>query len=135
MVMPASFGGWSCADAEPIKASARAEARTSRMRNYSFECVVYTLLQPFQTRGGVAEAVELDPHAVHDRQIQTAHLAVFVAGFQIIARAPGLQRDSQNSGHETRQAGVVVQAADPQLIEKHQAGVVEHRTVSLRHAV
>jgi hypothetical protein len=34
------LGGCSCAEAEPVETSAKAEARTSRMSNYSFECAV-----------------------------------------------------------------------------------------------
>ena len=45
-------------------------------------------LQVGQPRFGVAEVVELHAHAVHDRQVQAAQLAVVVAGVEVV-RATG----------------------------------------------
>src|SRR5256885_300170 len=43
-----------------------------------------TDLQIGQARVGVAEPVERDAHAVHDPEIQAAHLAVLVAGTEVV---------------------------------------------------
>ena len=52
---------------------------------------------------GVAEAVELDAHAVHDRQVHAAELAVVVALGRVIEDAAGRQRAAQAAGQDDRQ--------------------------------
>src|SRR5439155_22811614 len=41
-------------------------------------------LQPLEAGLGVAEAVELHSHPIHDREVQTAHLPILVAGLQVV---------------------------------------------------
>ena len=55
-------------------------------------------LHPRQPRIGVAEAVELHAHPVHDAEVQAAHLAVLVAGVEVVERAAGFERAAQAAG-------------------------------------
>lgn len=41
-------------------------------------------LQPFQTGPGVAKLIQLDAEAIHQRQIQAAHLTVVFTVFEIV---------------------------------------------------
>src|SRR5438128_11533038 len=71
------------------------------------------VLQLGQSRVGVAEAVERDSHPLHDAEIQTAHLAVLVAGVEIVERPPGLERSAETAGEHHRQARADVGSARP----------------------
>ena len=51
--------------------------------------------QPGETRGRVAEAVQLDAHSVHDREIEAAELAALVTTVGVVQNAAGLKRTSQ----------------------------------------
>src|SRR5258708_34776728 len=92
-------------------------------------------LDSFQALAGVAEVVELDPHAIHDREIQAAHLALVVAVVQIAQGAARFQRSAQAARKNQREPAVVVLAARPHVREEHQAGVVENRAFAFLHTV
>ena len=86
-----------------------------------------------EARVGVAEAVELHAHAVHERQVQAAQLAVVVAACRC-SRARGRSRACRPGRRPGAPAACVrvVLAARPHVREEQQAGVVEHRAVALR---
>src|SRR5262245_26661379 len=45
---------------------------------------------------GVSEPIERDAHAVHDPEVQAAHLAVVVAGVEVIERSSRLERSTES---------------------------------------
>jgi hypothetical protein len=69
-------------------------------------------LQPLQPSLRIAEMLQLHVVAIHQRQIQAAHLAVILAVLEVIQRASGLQRSAKSAGQHHRQAEVVVFALE-----------------------
>ena len=47
-------------------------------------------LQIGQPGVGVAETIELEAHAIHQREVQAAHLAILCAGVQVVEGTAGL---------------------------------------------
>ncbi len=51
---------------------------------------------------GVAESIELHAHAIHQREVEAAQLAVLVAGVGVVEHAAGLERPAQRAGGQHR---------------------------------
>src|ERR1051326_4103051 len=72
-------------------------------------------LQILEAGLGIAEVIELDAEAIHERQVQAAHLAVVFTGVEVIQRAAGFERAAESAGENQGQAEIVVLAANPQI--------------------
>ena len=92
-------------------------------------------LEICEPRFRIAEPVELDAHPVHDAEVEAAHFSILIAGVEVVERATGFERAAKRSGQHDRQPEAVVHSAGPQVGEEHQAGVVEHGAVALRHRI
>src|SRR6266487_1972981 len=84
---------------------------------------------------GVAEVIKPRPHAVHDRQIEAAELAVVVALVRVVEHAAGFERAAQASGQKHGHLGRVVLAAGPHAGDEQETGIVEHRAIAFGHRV
>src|SRR5213080_4230370 len=63
----------------------------------------------------VAEAIERDFHAIRNRQIQAAQLALLVASVKILERASGFERAAETAGGDHRQLHVIVLPPRPHV--------------------
>jgi hypothetical protein len=59
-------------------------------------------LNTFQPAIRVAKMIQLDSEAIHDRKIQTAHLAILVARIHIVQCTSGLQRTPEPTRQHQR---------------------------------
>src|SRR5713101_2282431 len=84
---------------------------------------------------GVAEVIELNPHAVHDGQVHTAELAVVIAFVGVVQDTTGFERAAQASSQEDRHLGRDVFAAGRHAGDKHETRVVEHSACAFRHCI
>src|SRR5262245_6032355 len=55
-------------------------------------------LQVFEAVFRVAEAIQFDAHAVHEREVKAARLTVLVAGLNVIQRAARLESAAESAG-------------------------------------
>ena len=90
------------------------------------------VLEPFV---GIAEPIELDAHAIHDRQVHRTKLAVVVALARIVEDATRRERSAQAACEDNRQLAGVVLGAGPHARGEEQARVVEHRAGTLGHGL
>ena len=73
--------------------------------------------------GGVAEAIELHAHSIHQREVEAAELAVLVTGVGVIEHAAGLERPAERPGGEHRNLRAVMIAARPHIRHEDETGV------------
>src|SRR5678816_4139538 len=71
--------------------------------------------QPGEAGFSVAEAGQRNVHALHDRQVEAAQLAVVVALVGVVQNAAGFQRAGYAPGGEAGEFDVVVFTAGPHV--------------------
>src|SRR5262249_29663694 len=92
-------------------------------------------LKPGEACIGITETIELNPHAIHDREIKAARLPVLVTGVDIVEGTAGFKRSAHAASKHHRYPPAIVLSTDPQVGEEHQAGIVEHGAIAFRHRV
>ena len=79
--------------------------------------------------------IERHAHAIHDRQVQAAQLAIVVAGVEGSRGSAGLQRSAETAG-ESRPAASCCRASSPPTCSRATSGtVVEHGALAFGHGV
>src|SRR5262245_46563251 len=71
-----------------------AQAEQTRSSQVMFQN--FGSLQVFEAVFSVAEAVQFDAHAVHEREVKAARLSVLVAGLDVIQRAARLKSAAES---------------------------------------
>src|SRR4051812_17950219 len=89
------------------------------------------VLQLRESRGRVAELVEVYAHAIHQRQVQAAQLPVVVALREVVEHAAALDRAAALARDENRQLTRAVRVAVEEARCAHEDRVVEQRRVAL----
>lgn len=97
------------------------------------QAVASSTSDPRQPRVRITKAVELNPHPIHQREIQTAKLPVAFALGGVVEDPAGFEGSSEASDEEDGELGGVVLASGPHVRDEEQAGVVEDRPVGLGH--
>src|SRR5215510_16594830 len=125
--LPESYVEWA---GQELSLAQAEQTRSSQVMFQNFGS-----LQVFEAVFRVAEAVQFDAHAVHEREVKAARLSVLVAGLNVIQRAARLESAAESAGERYGQPEVVVRSADPQVGQEHQTGVVQHCAGAFRHGV